>query len=104
MTTNAKRVFLVSEYYPPNQIGGAELSVERLAQTLAASGVMVTVITINFEEFRVSRNKKECVAVIFIPFLFHLCSRKWQNLLLRSWFFYLFLGLVILWFSLRQKP
>ncbi len=103
-TRGIERVFLISEYYPPHQIGGAELSVERLAQTLAACGVRVTVITINLENFKLLRSNRGSLEVVFIPFLFHLCSRKWQNILFRSWLFYLFFVLMICAFAIRRRP
>lgn len=39
------RVLLVSEYFPPQQYGGGEISAESLADTLAEKGISITVLT-----------------------------------------------------------
>jgi glycosyltransferase involved in cell wall biosynthesis len=98
------RCLLVSEYFPPYIVGGAELSSLYLARSLANRGAQVTVVTVNFERFRIQRSHEDHLEVVYFPFLFHLLSRKWRNILFRSILFYVYFALVIGAFAARKRP
>jgi len=97
-------VVLVSEHYPPQHKGGAELSAERLAHGLTLSGLAVTVVTVNIKSGAFLHETRKGVEVFVIPFFFHFLSPKWQQILFRSFLFYAYLSIVLMWIAAARRP